>query len=134
NWRRAVRAALFAGVALLPYVVFRGFLLVWLGEGGAPAQLWPSAVPFGGILDWRPWGSADVQQIYAVILPGAFCLGLALLAVWRRVIEPAVIAVAANALLYVVFAPSAVFQDVYASSRVPLGIVTGFVLAVPAFG
>jgi hypothetical protein len=130
HWRRG---ALFAGAALMPYVVYRGFLLAWLGEGAAPAQLSPSAVPFGGILDWRPWDASDVQQIYAVVLPGAFCLGVALFALWRRVIEPAVVAVAANALLYVVLVPSPVFQDFYSSLRVSLGVVTAFVLAFPAF-
>ena len=130
NWRAA---ALFAGAALMPYVVYRGLLFAWLGEGAAPAQLSPSPIPFGGILEWRPWGPSDVQQIYAVVLPGAFCLGLALFVLWRRVVEPAVVAVAANALLYVVLVPSPVFEDLYSSLRVSLGVVTAFVLAVPAF-
>ncbi|MDQ3381989.1 MAG: hypothetical protein M3546_17050 [Actinomycetota bacterium] len=130
NWRRAVA---FTVAALAPYFAYRVFLLFWLGEGGLPAQLRPSVVPFGGILDYWPWDAADIQQLYAVVFPGTVCLCLALWALKNRLFDPAVAALAVNALLYVVLLPPATFVDFYSSLRIPIGVVTALVLVAPAF-
>ncbi|HXG75702.1 MAG TPA: hypothetical protein VNJ53_03945 [Gaiellaceae bacterium] len=129
RWRKL---AAFAALVVAPYVAYRAFLLAWLGEAGFPAQLRPSLVPFDGVTSLAPWDHSELQQIYAFVVPGVFCLFVALWALWRRAGGPEVVALAATAVLYVVLLPEPPYQDFYASSRVALAVMLAFVLALPA--
>jgi hypothetical protein len=131
--RSARRAALFAAGAVLPYVLYRTlFLDQWLGHAGVPSPLLPTPVPFGGIAHYFPWSGDAIEQLYAIVLPGAFCLALAGRSLLRRRDDPGLWALAGNALAFVVFVPAPVFLDIYASFRVTAGIVVALVLAIPA--
>jgi hypothetical protein len=131
---RGLRRALpFAAVVALPYVLYREVLLRhWLGGPGIPNQQLPTAVPFGGIAHYYPWDSGMLREAYAIVLPGVLCLALAVWALVRRRWDVGVWALGANALLYVVFLPTAAFQDIYSASRVTLGVACAFVMAIPA--
>lgn len=129
HWRRG---ALFATIALAPALIYRGMLVLWLGDPGMPAELRPRVIPFGGILGSWPWNLVDALHFTLVVVPGTLCLAVAALALHRGVREPAVIAIAANALLYVVMLPEPVFAHLDSSLRAPLGVVIALVLAAPA--
>jgi hypothetical protein len=60
-----------------------------------------------------------------------FCLGLAIWAMWRRSFEPPVLALAANALLFVVLLPWPSYDEFYASLRISTSVVPSLLLAVP---
>ena len=107
-----MRAALFAAGSLLPYLAYRFvFLESWLGNAGLPAQVRPTPVPFGGIAHYFPWGGVELQRVYAVLLPGVFCVALAVVALRRGARAPAVWALLANALVFVVFLPAAAYEE-----------------------
>lgn len=123
-------AASFLAVSLAPYVVWRSVLRVWLGSSGVPTRLLPSPVPYGGLAHW-PLSVGTIQQVLGVVLPGTFCLGVAVVAMWRRSSEPVVVALAANALLFVVLLPWPSYDEFYASLRISTSVVLGLLLAVP---
>jgi hypothetical protein len=130
---RRLRAALFAVGSLLPYLAYRFvFLELWLGNAGLPEKLRPTAVPFGGIGHYFPWGGVELQRVYAVLLPGCFCVALAVLALVRGARAPAVWALLANALLFVVFLPAAAYEDYASAGRISTGVFLAFLLSLPA--
>jgi hypothetical protein len=130
--RRPRAAALFALGVAAPYVAWRVFLRIWLGHAGLPSGLRPTAVPFGGIMHWFPWGGVELQRVYSVLLPGVFCAGLAGYALYRGAREPAVWALLLNALAFVVFLPSPSFDDWKSAGRLSTGIVLALILSIPA--
>ena len=130
---RRLRAALFAVGSLLPYLVYRFvFLNLWLGNAGLPDQLRPTPVPFGGIGHYFPWGGVELQRVYAVLLPGTFCVALAVFALVRGARAPAVWALLANALVFVVFLPAKAYEDYASAGRISTSVVLAFLLALPA--
>ena len=130
---RRLCASLFATVALLPYLLYRFvFLNVWLGSAGFPEKLRPTLVPFGGIGHYFPWGGVELQRVYAVLLPGCFCVALAVVALRRGARSPAVWALLANALLFVVLLSAAAYEDYSSAGRISTSVVLAFLLALPA--
>jgi hypothetical protein len=130
---RRLRAALFAVASLLPYLAYRFvFLNLWLGDAGLPAKLRPTPVPFGGIGHYFPWGGVELQRVYAVLLPGAFCVALATAALLRGARAPAVWALLANALVFVVFLPAAAYDDYSSAGRISTSVVLAFLVSLPA--
>jgi hypothetical protein len=131
--RRRLPAALFAVGSLLPYLVYRFvFLNLWLGNAGLPAQVRPTPVPFGGIGHYFPWGGVELQRVYAVLLPGVFCVALAAAALLRGTRALAVWALLANALVFVVFLPAAAYADYSSAGRISTSLVLAFLLSLPA--
>ncbi len=130
---RRLRAALFAIGSLLPYLAYRFvFLNLWLGNAGLPEKLQPTPVPFGGIGHYFPWGGVELQRVYAVLLPGIFCVVLAVVALVRGARAPAVWALLANALLFVVFLPAAAYEDYASAGRISTSVFLAFLLSLPA--
>lgn len=123
----------FAAAVVLPYLLYRSIYLdARFGHAGVPSRVLPTPVPFGGIAHYYPWDSSAFRQVYSIVLPGALCLVLAIWALVRRRWDVGLWALAANALVYVVLSPQAVFEDIYGSSRITTGVVVAFVLAIPA--
>ena len=130
---RRLRAALFAAGALGPYVAYRFlFLNVWLGNAGLPDQVRPTPVPFGGILHYFPWGGVELQRVYAVLLPGVFCVALAVVALHRGARAPAVWALLANAVVFVVLLPAKAYEDYASAGRISTSVFLAFLLSLPA--
>lgn len=130
---RRLRATLFAVGSLMPYLAYRFvFLNVWLGNAGLPEKLQPTPVPFGGIGHYFPWGGVELQRVYAVLLPGTFCVALAVIALVRGARAPAVWALLANALLFVVFLPAAAYEDYSSAGRISASVFLAFLLSLPA--
>jgi hypothetical protein len=130
--RGVQRALPFVVGALLPYVLYRGvFLEHWLGHAGVPNSLRPVHQPFAGITHYLPFDTSAIKQIYAVIIPGVFCLGLAVWGLTRRSRDVGLWAMALNVLAVVVFVAPAIFQDFFASFRITTGIVVALILAAP---
>jgi hypothetical protein len=130
--RGVQRALPFVVGALLPYVLYRGvFLEHWLGHAGVPDSLRPVDQPFAGITHYLPFDTSAIKQIYAVIIPAVFCLGLAVWGLTRRPRELGFWAIALNVLVVVVFVAPGIFQDYFASFRITTGIVVAFIVAIP---
>ena len=130
---RRLGATLFAVGSLLPYLAYRFvFLNQWLGNAGLPEKLQPTPVPFGGIGHYFPWGGVELQRVYAVLLPGCFCVALAVVALVRGARAPIVWALLANALLFVVFLPAAAYEDYSSAGRISTSVFLAFLLSLPA--
>ena len=130
---RRLPATLFAVGSIVPYLAYRFvFLDLWLGNAGLPEKLRPTPVPFGGIGHYFPWGGVELQRVYAVLVPGTFCVALAVVALVRGARTPAVWALLANALLFVVFLPAAAYEDYSSAGRISTSVFLTFLLSLPA--
>jgi hypothetical protein len=129
--RNARRAVLFLAVCLSPIVLYKMFLLAWLGSLGFDAHI--EHVPFGGILAWYPWQPAHVAEVEIVIIPAIIC-GLA--AIWAlargvRRVEPWMLLI--NVLILVVFLERSAFNDISSAGRITTGVALAAVLSLPYF-
>ena len=130
---RRLQATLLAVGSVAPYLAYRFvFLDLWLGNAGVPEKLRPTPVPFGGIGHYFPWGGVELQRVYAVLAPGTFCAALAAVALVRGAKAPAVWALLANALLFVVFLPAAAYADYASAGRISTSVFLAFLLSLPA--
>jgi heme/copper-type cytochrome/quinol oxidase subunit 3 len=67
-----------------------------------------------------------------VLLPGCFCVALAVVALARGARSPAVWALLANALLFVVFLPAAAYEGYASAGRISTSVFLAFLLSLPA--
>jgi hypothetical protein len=130
NWRPA---ALLLGVAVLPYLAFKGFLTLWLHDTGVPAQVQLEWIPFAGILAHWPWEGHRLLEVDSIVLPGLICLGMGLWALRRRLLTVELVALLANIVLFVALLPAASYTDLFASARITTGVVLGALYCVPLF-
>lgn len=130
NWRQA---ALLVALAAGPYLVYKGFLLVWLGSSGMTSNLPPNPVPFSGIVEMLPPRPDTLVQLLIVCAPGLVCFGVALWAVLRRSASIEVWALLINALFFVVMLrPAWYVEPSPATTRLGIGIVLAALLSVPS--
>lgn len=128
NWRSA---ATFFATAFVPVVIYKAFLLWWLGDPGMRGDQYPLRLPFAGLFDYWPWDSNQYMQIECVILPALICAGMGLYALYRGQLRPEILALLANVLLFVVFLPGGSYDNLFGSSRVAAGVVLAALLSVP---
>jgi hypothetical protein len=129
SWRQA---AMLLGVAFTPFVLYKLFLLAWLGQTGARADLVPSLVPLGGLFALWPWNTQQVVVIPASVLPALICLAAALWALWRRQWGAEVWALLVNVVLFVLYlAPTSLYLYT-GTGRITTGVVLAALLCLPA--
>jgi hypothetical protein len=127
--------AIFAALALGPFMVYKAFLSFWLGSSalGFPPDLYPQVVPFGGILaDWQ-WNPSILEVVAAVIAPALICAGMGIWTIRKRDAPPEVWLLLANIQLFVVMLNPLTFRTSIASTRVTTGVVLAALLCVPIF-
>lgn len=132
NWRRAV---LLVG-SLAPLLAYKLFLWAWLGSAGLPAQVRFEVVPFAGLAAYWPWHGFQYVEVENVVLPALLCavvsiVALARLRGARR--EPAVWALLANVLLFILLLPASSYVDQFASTRIATGVLLAALLCIPVF-
>src|SRR5260370_30137377 len=69
NWRQRVRqnarrAVIFLTACLLPIVLYKIFLRLWIGSLGVDAHI--EHLPVGGILAWYPWQPGHLAEVQIV--------------------------------------------------------------------
>lgn len=132
DWRTTWRpAATFFATAFVPVVVYKAWLLWWLGDPGMRADQYPLRLPFAGLFDYWPWNGNQYLQIECVILPALICAGVGLYALARQQWHAAVVALLANIVLFVFFLPGGSYDNLFGSGRVTTGVVLAALLAVP---
>jgi hypothetical protein len=129
--RPAVAAAILA-LALAPFAAWELYLLSHVGpiDTGQASRF--TVVPLGGMLAARPWRIGHLRVAVSMILPGLLALAAAAAAFARGVRGPAVLALAANVVLFVLFLPPQSYIDPDAAMRVTTGVVLAALLAMPA--
>lgn len=128
NWRLS---ATLLSVALLPYACYKLFLFLWLGSLGAPASVRFEALPFAGLAHYWPWSGFQYVEVLSVVLPAMICAAAALRALPTRLGSPAIWALLANVLLFVLLLPASSYIDQFASSRITLGVVLAALYCIP---
>ena len=129
GWRDA---ALLLGIAFGPFLLYKLFLLGWLGSPGVRADLAPNLIPFEGLLVYWPWPTLG-WTVATIVVPALVCAVLGLLALRRQLFSVEVWALLANVLLFVVMLPSLDYVDYQGTSRITTGVVLAALFCVPAF-
>ncbi|MGZ3714053.1 MAG: hypothetical protein ACXVA4_01420, partial [Ktedonobacterales bacterium] len=129
GWRNA---AILLSVAFAPYLLYKLFLLLWLGSPGVRADLSPQLIPFGGLLVYWPWPTLG-WTIATLVVPALICAVLGLLALRRQPFSVEVWALLANVLFFIVMLPPLDYVDYQGTSRITTGVVLAALLCVPAF-
>ena len=137
DWRSRIRAgwgraALFITIALGPLVLYKLFLLLWLG-GSHDVGIPLAHLPFQGLWHWHYWEAPDrMAEIWSVVIPALIVAGVALYALYRRIVRPELLLLLLNVLIFVVFLQSDAYVEIQASARVTVGVVLAALLCLPA--
>jgi hypothetical protein len=123
--------ALLIGAAVVPLLIYKAFLVVWLGTRSDPGLLL-ERVPFLGLIAARQ-STYWLQELWVILIPAMICSVAAILALRRRVRLVEAWVVLVNVLLFVVLLSRTSYVDIYSSSRVATGVVLAAVVALPAF-
>jgi hypothetical protein len=123
----------FVALSFGPFILWKVFLLYWLGSIGRTGGVYPQPVPFGGLLSYWPWGSDGVEQAVAVVLPAMVCLCLCIWAIKQRRFRTELWALLLNVLLFVVFLNAKSYAEYFASGRVAAGVVLAALFCLPLF-
>src|SRR4029077_5624922 len=129
--RNALRAPVFLAVCLGLIVVYKIFLLAWLGSLGLDAHI--ERVPFGGILAWYPWQPGHVAELEIVVIPAVICGIAAIWALVRRLRRVEIWMLLANVLILVVFLERPAYNDISSAGRISTVVALAAVLALPYF-
>lgn len=131
NWRPA---ALMLALAVGPFLAYKVFLTLWLGTSGTPTSLFPSLIPFSGLILMLQPQRHTLVQLFLVCAPGLVCFALSLWAILRRRATVEIWALFANTAFFVVLLNPVWYEDsAPATTRIGIGIVLGALLAVPSF-
>jgi hypothetical protein len=127
NWRQV---GAFTALTLGPYVLYKGFLRLWLGSFGRPPDL--QTIPFRGILYYQNLTPGQVEEYRTVIFPALICLAVALWALTRRLWSREVAVLLVNILVLVVFLPAESYIDVSSAGRIATGVVLAALFSLPS--
>jgi hypothetical protein len=116
-------------LSVVPLLVYKAFLVAWLGTHADPGLLL-ERFPFLGLYR-APWSPGWVEGLRTVVIPALIAGGAALLMVWRRprIVAPWLLLL--NVLVFVVFLHRTSYEDISASGRVTTGVALAAVLCVP---
>ncbi len=134
--RQRLRTGAFLLVpALLPFLLYKAFLLYWLSPNteALPVALLPRLVPFSGLISYYPWRNHQVEVIIGVVAPSLICAGLSGWAVWKRRASPAVWLLLSNVLVFVVMLNKLSYENFYAAGRIATGVMLAALLCIPTF-
>jgi hypothetical protein len=127
------QAALFLSACLVPFLVYKIFLYVWLGSSGVMSQLLPQLLPFGGILGYWPWQAQHIEEVISIVLPAVIWLWMCLRAFRRRLSTVAVWTLAANVVLFVVVLNQDSYANIISSGRIAMGVPLALLYCLPVF-
>jgi hypothetical protein len=137
GWRRAI---LLLAVSLGPFLLYKGFLALWLGEigisgreVGASRDVALGFIPFQGITDLWPWTGDVWAAIVCIIAPALLVAGVALWGVLKKVQRVELWVLLVNVVAFVILLGSKAYVDFTASERVTVGVVLAALFCLPAF-
>ena len=135
RWVRLRAAARLLVPALLPFLLYKAFLLYWFSSNtdAIPSALLPRMVPFSGLTAYYPWRNHQVEVIIGVVAPALVCAAMGVWAVWKRRASPEVWVLLANVLMFVVLLNKLSYENIYATGRIATGVMLAAVWCVPSF-
>lgn len=130
---RLGRALAFLAVAAGPFLIYAGILTATSGVNQNTQAALPQIIPFAGLLSYWPWNAARTVEAITVVIPALICLAMAVAALWRRLVTPAVLVLILNVLLFVVFASAASAFEYNAYGRYSEGVMLAALYCIPTF-
>jgi hypothetical protein len=129
--QRQTRSALaLALLSVVPLLLWKLFLLAWLGSLGLPAGLAPS-MPLTGI--FYRWTPTHPIELLGVMIPSLLMSVLAVAAWLRGVRSIQVPVLLANVLLFVLLLNPTSYVDIYGSARMAIGVPLFALFSLPRF-
>lgn len=127
---RVRQGALLAGVALLPLLAWKLYLVAWLGTAHDPGLLL-EPIPLLGFVASRQVADSWVE-LAVVLLPALISLAVAAAVLRKRIGNVEAWALLANVVLFVLFIHRSSLVELHSSTRVTTGVVVAAILALPA--
>ncbi len=134
GWRIATQwrgPLLFLALSFVPYIAYKIFLRLWLGDVGLPRTVLPDPIPFHGLFAYWPWPFAQQECIRSGVAPALICLGAAVWGLFRRPACRELWMLVANALILVVFLPAASYDGYGSMGRIITGVVLAALYCLP---
>ena len=133
GWPRPTRlqATAFTVASVAPLLIYKLFLLSWLGRSGVPANNMPRLVPFGSLFVTWPWSAIETFAIIAVVVPALISCVMIIRALPQLAKDPLPWCLLANALIFVVLLNRSSYVNYVALGRVAFGVVMTTLLCLP---
>jgi hypothetical protein len=140
-WREGVRSAKrhfgaavrpagqLLAIALVPFLIYKIFLLVWLGSPGIEQTV---DYPLGGLIHFWPWPGEQQDLALTVVVPALVCAAVGLWALARRIWTAGVVSLLLNVLLFVLLLPFVSYYEYFATGRATAGVILAALLSLPA--
>jgi hypothetical protein len=129
DFRSRLDGLLVIGAALVPLLIYKVFLVVWLGTRGDPGLLL-ERVPLAGLIAVRQ-STYFLEELWLILIPALICSVAAIVALRRRVRLVEAWIVLINVVLFVVLLSRTSYIDIYSSSRIATGVVLAAIVALP---
>jgi hypothetical protein len=112
-------------------LLYKVFLLLWLGSTGGRETAIPELIPLQGIFAYWPLPPAQIDELFAVVIPGLICGALALWTLRWHPWRPEAWALLANVLVFVVTLNRSSYVEYEALGRITAGVVLAALLCLP---
>jgi len=128
-WRRAL---LFMAIVATPMLLYKAFLLYWLGSLGLVSSS-TEIIPLHGLVALWPWTVDQVTEIVTVVCPSLILAAMGLWAVRRRAWHVEVWALLTNILLFMLMLGPLSYSNYNSSGRIISGVVLAGIYCLPTF-
>jgi hypothetical protein len=128
--RRWREGAVLCCMALLPFVAYKAFLVVWLG-GAGKLSTFAGPLPLQGLTALWPWQTAQVIELAGVVVPCLLFAWPVVHGVARRPREVSYWAYLANAYPFVVMLAASSYLEYNAVGRIASGVVLAALCCLP---
>jgi hypothetical protein len=128
GWPRALR---FLSLSLLPLLVYKGLLALWLGSLGLRPNVSPIRAPLSGIFFYWPWDGDHWTLVVCLVVPALLWGALVLWAGVRNGWTVELAAFLVNMLIFDVFLSPSSFSEYEAAGRINMGAVLAAILCLP---
>jgi len=119
------------GSAVVPTILWQGFLYLWLGNIGLSSGTGLEKIPFIGLINLFPWSGYVIQVIIFAVIPGLICFGAGVRYLLQGSREAQVVLLLINVVLFIFLLPQESLVELRAASRIMMGVVVSAIFCLP---
>ncbi len=121
---------LLLAISLIPFLIYKFFLLIWLESFGLRAKENIGYIPLKGLLSFWPWVKMQLDQFYSIVLPAIISFIYVIIYIWRKHFSPELLALFVNVLL-IIFLGKIPYEDYNATLRIATGVTLATFFCLP---
>ncbi len=129
-WRPILRPLIVLN-AVIPAILWQGFLYLWLGTIGLNSGTGLEKIPLMGLILLFPWNGYAIQVIIFAIIPGLICFAASVKYLLQGSREVQVVLLSVNVVLFVFLLPQESLVELRAASRIMMGVIVSALFCLP---